>query len=176
VEAVAEQNRIEVGVPESEAQARVEACLRAWKLPPPMIEEILTTMDCAETRSLGESESYPSGAACENAERIVRARLAEWLGNVFAPKEANISVEERVAMLWAGLPEKWQKNINDTVDLANAYSQGEMALKLSQQPQRPPETQPMTMETSLTRLPSFRIVAGWFAMIVLIILAFIFTR
>jgi hypothetical protein len=176
VEAVAEQNRIEVGGSEPEARARIEAYLRAWKLPPPIIEEILTTMDCAETGTLGQPESNPRRTACENAERILRARLAEWLGNNFAPGNPSISVEERVAMLWAGLPEKWQKNINDTVELAKACSQGERALRLTQEPQRPPETQPMTMETSLTRLPSFRIVAGWFALIALIIFAFIFTR
>jgi hypothetical protein len=43
-------------------------------------------------------------------------------------------------------------------------------------PQRPPETHPMTMETSLDRLPSFRMIAGWFVLIALIVLAFIFTR
>ena len=43
-------------------------------------------------------------------------------------------------------------------------------------PQRPPETRPMTMETSLNHLPSFRMIAGWFVIIALIVLAFIFTR
>ena len=176
MEAVAEQNRIEVGAPGSETRARAEAYLRAWKLPPPMIDEILTNMDCAETATLGQQESNPGRTACEQAERILRARLTECLGNGFTPNEANISVAERVAMLWAGLPEKWQKNIDDARGLSAAYSQGERTLKLTQEPQRAPETQPMTMETSLTRLPSFRIVAGWFALIALIILAFIFTR
>jgi hypothetical protein len=43
-------------------------------------------------------------------------------------------------------------------------------------PQRPPETHPMTMETSLNHLPSFRMIAGWFVIIALIVLTFIFTR
>jgi hypothetical protein len=43
-------------------------------------------------------------------------------------------------------------------------------------PQREPETHPMTMETSLTRLPSLRIIAGWFALVALIVSIFIFTR
>jgi hypothetical protein len=43
-------------------------------------------------------------------------------------------------------------------------------------PQRAPETHPMTMETSLNHLPSFRMIAGWFVIIALIVLAFIFTR
>ena len=42
--------------------------------------------------------------------------------------------------------------------------------------QRAPETRAMTMETSLSRLPSFRMIAGWFLIIALIVLAFIFTR
>jgi hypothetical protein len=34
----------------------------------------------------------------------------------------------------------------------------------------------MVMQTSLTRLPSFRIIAGWFVLIALLVLAFILTR
>jgi hypothetical protein len=43
-------------------------------------------------------------------------------------------------------------------------------------PQRPPETMLHTMETSLSRLPSFRIVAGWIVLIVGLFLAFVFTH
>jgi len=43
-------------------------------------------------------------------------------------------------------------------------------------PQRPLETSLHTMETSLSRLPSFRIVAGWAALIIGLFLAFVFTH
>lgn len=43
-------------------------------------------------------------------------------------------------------------------------------------PERPRETTLITMETSLSRLPSFRIVAGWIALIFVLFLSFIFTH
>jgi hypothetical protein len=44
------------------------------------------------------------------------------------------------------------------------------------EPQRPSETHLTTMETSLSRLPSFRMIAGWFLLVTLLVLAFIFTH
>lgn len=46
----------------------------------------------------------------------------------------------------------------------------------TREPQRPMETYLTEMESSLTRLPSFRMVAGWFAVVGVAILAFIFTH
>jgi hypothetical protein len=43
-------------------------------------------------------------------------------------------------------------------------------------PQRPLETHLTIMETSLSRMPSFRIIAGWFLLITSLVLAFIFTH
>ena len=63
----------------------------------------------------------------------------------------------------------------DPLDIAIEEAQSAMSLP-PLVPQRPPETYPMTMETSLDRLPSFRMIAGWFFLLALIVLAFIFTR
>jgi hypothetical protein len=113
-----------------EARARVEAYLRAWKLPDSVREEVAATaMARAETGLQEEAECEPLRLAIEEAERAARARMD---------------------------------------DLAKALP--------PLVPQREPETHPMTMETSLTRLPSLRIIAGWFALIALIVLIFILTR
>jgi hypothetical protein len=49
-------------------------------------------------------------------------------------------------------------------------------VNLALRPPRPVETNVSVMETSLPRLPHFRVVAGWFLLIVGLALAFIFTH
>jgi len=131
VETVVEQNRIEVeDEVAAEARARVEAYLRAWKLPDAMREEIVATaLGGAEERLRGYPNCEHLRAMIEEVEKAARSRM----------DESTQAIPPLV-------------------------------------PQREPETHPMTMETSLTRLPSFRIIAGWFLLIALIVLAFIFTR
>ena len=112
-----------------EARARVEAYLRAWKLPDAAREEVAAmALSCVEERLRGDSDCEHLRVAIEEAEKRARAVM------------------------------------------------GELQAMPPLIPQREPETHPMTMETSLTRLPSFRIIAGWFLLIALIVLAFIFTR
>ena len=131
METVVEQNRVEVeGRVAEEARARVEAYLRAWKLPDSVREEVVAmAIACVEERLERDAECEQLRVAIEDAEKVARART-----------------------------DKLMRAVPPLV------------------PQREPETQPMTMETSLTRLPSFRILAGWFLLIALIVLAFIFTR
>lgn len=154
-----------------EARQKVDAYLRAWRLPDPVREELVdAAVICAE----GEADL--SRAVISHADRLLHARLNELLGNTLASEEQGISVQERSAMLWAGLPERWRQEGTDPLALSAAYSRGALASSLSQHTQRPPETHPMTMETSLSHLPSLRMIGGWFLIIALIVLAFIFTR
>ena len=154
-----------------EARRRVDEYLRAWRLPESVREELgEMAVTCAE----GEADF--SRAVIAQADRLLHARLNEMLGNALAAEEQGITVEERAAMLWGGLPEMWRKEGADPVALSAASSRGALAAALSQHTQRAPETRPMTMETSLTRLPSLRMIAGWFLIIALIVLAFIYTR
>ena len=116
-----------------EVRAKVEAYLRAWRLPEGEIEEAAAmVMTCVERRWRNEDVELER-AAIEEAKRMLRGRFD--------------------AVLRSELPAV--ENLTT---------------------QRPPETYPMTMETSLSRLPSFRMIAGWFVIIALIVLAFIFTR
>jgi hypothetical protein len=122
VETVVEQNRVEV----EEARERVDAYLRAWRLPDAVREEVAAAaMASIEARFDGDPQK-DIRVAIQEAENALRSQLA-----------------------------------NEIPPLT---------------PNRAPETHPMTMETSLTRLPSFRIIAGWFLLIALIVLAFILTR
>ena len=128
METVVEQNRSEIARREDleEAAARVDAYLRAWRLPDDVREEIsATALERAQQNGRGEDLVRN---AIEEAENEARGR-AERMG-LFPPLV----------------------------------------------PQRAPETHPMTMETSLNHLPSFRMIAGWFVIIALIVLTFIFTR
>jgi hypothetical protein len=116
-----------------EARGKVEAYLRAWRLPEGEIDELATlVMTCVERRWRDEDVELER-AAIEEAERMLRGRFDEMLSSML-PTTSSLTT------------------------------------------QRPPETRPMTMETSLSRLPSFRMIAGWFVIIALIVLAFIFTR
>lgn len=136
----------------------------------------MMAMDCAQSQLDGDGKTDMARAAIEAAEKLLRARLNEILGGVFDSEEQGISERERLALLWGGVAEKWSAEPVDTAALQKAYVEGASASSLAQEPQRAPETHPMVMETSLTRLPSFRIVAGWFLLIALLALAFILTR
>jgi HD-like signal output (HDOD) protein len=132
VETVVEQNRIEVDERAIEkARERLDAYLRAWRLPDDLREEIAATvLACATERLEREPELDSIAVAIEECEKAMRPRLNKSFAATIPPLTPN----------------------------------------------RPPETYPMTMQTSLTRLPSFRIIAGWFVLIALIVLAFILTR
>ena len=122
METVVEQNRVEV----EEARERVDAYLRAWRLPDAVREEVAAAVMASIEARFDRDSQKEIRVAIEESENALRSRLA-----------------------------------NEIPPLT---------------PNRAPETHPMTMETSLTRLPSFRIIAGWFLLIALIVLAFILTR
>lgn len=154
-----------------QARSKLDAYLRVWRLPDDVREEIA---GMALTSAEGEADLWRGVIA--HADRLMHARLNEMLGNALVAEEQGISIQERAALLWGGLPEMWRKEGSDPVALSAAYTRGALASTLSRHTQRPPETHPMTMETSLSRLPSLRMIAGWFAITAWIVLAFIFTR
>jgi hypothetical protein len=188
VETVVEQNRVEVSRPIrparsarewEEAREKVEAYLRAWKLPGAIVEELTTAaLDCARSQCECDSKIDPMCAALDDARNLLRARLNEMHGNALGgeKEEEGMSHQQCAAILWSGLPEQWAGEGSGASKLAEAYTRGARAAVQSLQPQRPPITRPMVMQTSLTRLPSFRIIAGWFVLIALLVLAFILTR
>ena len=127
-----------------------------------------------EAPRVSEIEKWrlPSRVQVES-EADLRLRLNELLGGALGGGGTEITVEERFAMLVAGLPERWEQE-RDPAVLRAAFEQGRRDAERALAPSRPIQSDVTTMEPTLSRLPSLRIVMGWFALIVGLILAFIF--
>jgi hypothetical protein len=119
-----------------------------------------------------------AGAAAKELEHA-RARLDAYLRACRFPDAAREQLASEIMM---GIEDRFE---SDPHAEANSIAMDEAFKAVRSRlageippltPNRAPETHPMTMETSLTRLPSFRIVAGWFLLVVLIVFAFILTR
>lgn len=125
-----------------------------------------------------QAGSAPAGKNLDEARTRVKAYLRAW--------KLPDSVREEVAAMALGCAEGRLREDSECEHLRAVIDEAEKAARARMGelmheipplvPQREPETHPMTMETSLTRLPSFRIIAGWFMLTALIVLAFIFTR
>ena len=145
---------------------------RAWRLPEAWQEELLAETMWAVRDDLARD---PAGdlreLAFEKAERAIQERLNEVLRGA-RENEGPLSPEERLALLCAGpLTER-----DAASELRAAFTSAVRLLDSAKAPARPPETHLAGMETSLTRLPSIRMVTGWIVLIVLLFLAFVFTR
>jgi hypothetical protein len=157
-----------------QARVRVDAYLRAWNLPEALREELaVVTMASVENRLAENPELDPLRGAIDDVERFLHARLNEALGNALTPAEQGICESDRLAMFVGGVVEKWSRGDPQSA-ISNTHT--EATARLALQPQRPAETSPQSMHTSLSRLPSLRMIGGWFLLIVVIVLAFIFTR
>ena len=183
MEAVAEQKRFEINAPGlngrefEETRVKADAYLRAWKLPNAVVEELtVAALDCALSQLQCDPTLQLTRTTIEAADKLLRERLNEMFGGDLDGAEVGISAQARLAMLCAGVSEKWCAGPLDQAALQKAYVDGVSAAISTRRPQRAPETHPMVMETSLTRLPSLRIVAGWFLLVALLVLAFILTR
>ena len=184
VEALAENREIDLGRAEAdgsrgtkESRARVAAYLRIWKMPQSVADELI---EIAVSAAYGRIRSDPDASIeqtiMEETERLLGQHLREMFGNGSHLNETEPTEHDRLAILWGGLAEKWRSKPLEPAQFLDEYASGLNATRLTQQPQRLAETQPMVMQTSLQRLPSFRMVGGWFALIALLVLAFIFTR
>jgi len=119
-----------------------------------------------------EAWRLPEGAHVESPAEIRKA-LNDILGGALDGIEGEVSVDERFAMLVAGLPDRWHDE-HDPSALRAAFEQGMRDAQLALAPTRPIQSNVSTMEPTLSKLPSLRIVLGWFALILALILAFIF--
>jgi hypothetical protein len=159
-----------------EARLRAFSYLRAWKLPETLVGELVcTAMSCAEARLRDDHSVDAIRVTIEEAERVLHLRFNEMAADALMDGQ-ELSTEARVAMAWANLPEKLRSEKVASHELNRMCVEGISCARRLRHPERPPQTHPMTMQTSLSRLPSFRMIAGWFVLIALIVLAFIFTR
>ena len=182
VEAVAEQRELETASEEHSLTGEIEherkrlaGYFRVWRIPDSIAEEMIASALSSAARRTHHEPSTPlSVLALEEADQLLCQRFRSFNPNSLSNNR--ISHEERLAILWSGQGEKFAASESRSFDCEQAFDAGCKAAKLAHEPQRMPETNPMVMETSLTQLPSFRMISGWFALITLIVLAFIFTR
>jgi hypothetical protein len=146
-----------------EALARVQAYLSAWRMGD------AEARDCArEIVRLVRRQPVARGSeievAIKEADRFLNGRFE---------KVGAENIEQR--LLLGG-------TVNQTFDFRNheqithILREGALNLARARTPARPPETLPMTMKTSLSRLPSIRLIGGWVVLIALLFLAFVVTH
>jgi hypothetical protein len=125
--------------------------------------------------ALHRSRSEPGA----NPSELIFAEVESFLGRYFAQlapgenDQSSIALASRAALIF-GAPE--QSTFSDPVQLRAAFLQGRMNYGAARVPSRPPETRATTMKTSLSRLPSIRLIGGWILCVLLLILTFILTH
>jgi hypothetical protein len=113
--------------------------------------------------------------AIAEVEKQLRQKLDAMLLGELGKGENGIANCERMALFCGNLPEQWQR-VREPAALREAYRRGLQNIDRALEPSRQPETELTTMETSLSRLPSLRIIAGWFLLIAGLIAAFVMTH
>ena len=155
-------------------QARVQSYLRVWRIPALVQRELIPEIMRSVELTLGrESSACAHRVTIESAETILKSRLNQWVGGLDVT-DRGIAASDRMSMLCSSLPEKLGRC--DSNELSRSFSEGAVGAARVRQSNRSPETHLTTMQTSLSRLPSFRMVGGWFLMIVGTVLIFILTH
>ena len=103
-------------------------------------------------------------AAIEEADRF----LLRWFEKV-GPE----NIEQTLLF---GAPAGQRPDLSDREKTGKLLREGALNLARARTPSRPPETRPMKMQTSLSRLPSIRLIGGWIVLIGLLFLAFVLTH
>jgi hypothetical protein len=146
-----------------EALARVQAYLSAWRL------DAGEAHDWArEIVRLARRQPVPKGSELEmaiaEADIFLKGRFEQVGGE---------DVEQR---LMVGATVNQTFDFGNREQIANILREGALNLARARTPSRPPETLPMTMKTSLSRLPSIQLIAGWVVLIGLLFLTFLLTH
>jgi len=147
-----------------EALDRVQAYLSAWGL-----SDLEWSRDSArEIVRAARKETVAKGseiqAAIEEADRF----LQRWFEKV-GPE----NIEQTLLF---GAPAGQRPDLSDREKTGKLLREGALNLARARTPSRPPETRPMKMQTSLSRLPSIRLIGGWIVLIGLLFLAFVLTH
>jgi hypothetical protein len=133
-------------------------------------QEILSA---ARLRVSADASASPMKAAMDEAEAFMH-HCCQQFGTVASAQSVGEDEPNERLMLLVGAPA--EANPGDRIQMAAAFRQGALNWRRALAPARLPETPAMTMQTSLSRLPSIRIIAGWLFLIALLFLAFILTH
>jgi len=161
-----------------EVRFKIECYLRAWRFreDDAFRELVRSILSSAQSRVAENPHINPARIAIEETDQFLEAWWKRTLAqSIEAPDDINWT-RQQVALLLAYLPTKSQREFLSADPDLSAYRQASIKLRLARQPQRPAESCPDRMRTSLSRLPSFRLIAGWFLFAVLLFLTFIFTH
>jgi hypothetical protein len=183
VESIATERKLVAGVlPGSETNgpmwgevsSRVEAYLAAWQIGDEKWrhEAVGQIMEAARRRWALEPEVPLLQVAVDAAD--------EWLGEVLRRPYSGEAGEGALAQaglaLALGRPIATQIDPAEPAQVAGALRQGELRAELLRGPTRAPESRAMKMQTSLSRLPSIRLIAGWAFLVALLFVVFFVTR
>src|SRR5688572_14388448 len=156
-----------------EVQSLVSAYLAAWRVR--QEDRSREIVQSARQRVAENPELSPTQAAIEAADLFLR----NWFTQLPAPNlsaeipDKGVPLETRIALVY-GSPEGG--HFADRTQVIAALRQGALNAARARVPSRPPETRAIAMQTSLSRLPSIRLIAGWFLLIGLLFLAFFLTH
>ena len=134
-------------IPSAPIRSEVEAFQQAWRLPQTMQAELLAeVIRCLPSCVPADSRIDEDAIAICLAEKLLRSRLNTIFAGELDEGDGPLSPDQRFAILCSGWPEK-----------GRGLQEAARALH----PQRPLDAHLPAMETSLARLPSFRMIAGW---------------
>jgi hypothetical protein len=159
-----------------DVRSRIENYLRAWDISGLCLSRELApaVFESVRNRFLADPGLEAIEVAITESDRLLEARLKEILTGESSARREAVPTNLRLALLWAGLPGKPETPLSFGVH--DALKQAQTELQLCQVPRRSMETFPQRMRTSLTRIPSFRLVGGWCLVIILLVLTFVFTH
>jgi hypothetical protein len=165
-------------VPESwdDVLFKIQSYLLAWRIGDEdwLLQSAREILESTRKRISAEPHLGRTGVAIEEAD----AFLCQWFAQLSDQSSSDRyapSLEERVAFL-LGAPRGDPFPLSDAIQLSGALRQGTLNFARALTPSRPPESRAITMQTSLSRLPSFRLIAGWFLLIGLLLVLFLLTH
>ncbi len=187
LESATEQKRIRISsdadVPSQpdlwdEVRRKIECYLRAWNFRDPCLaqELVAPVLLAVQRRVSADSGLNPIQISIEETDRLLGDRLEEILGQTKERENGGISTQQRVVLMVSDLPEKWQVDIFPTAAAADQYQKAKANFETMQPTRRPMENLSSRMRTSLSRLPSFRLIGAWGLVVILLVLTFIFTH
>lgn len=151
-------------------RARIESYFRAWRLSESSIEELAAEAEHAIHCALLRGEAAdPLELLAPESDRVLAARMSrDGMG------EASLDSCTRLALALAGTRLGWAEA--DEEQFHAEVEELKRKVETLAEPNRSAELAVGVMQTSLSRLPSIRMVAGWFLLVLLLFLTFVFTR
>jgi hypothetical protein len=158
-----------------ELRAKIESYLLAWGFPnrASTREAAAGILGAVQPPLADRADFDPARTAIEECDKFLAAHFRKSSTDFPATDGDALAVMGRVALLIGDAPGKLPEALPGSI----SFSEWMAVFELTKQPQRPIEPLPTkTMQTSLSRLPSFGLIAGWSAVVLVLVLVFIFTH